>query len=605
MGRAASSLLWAVVPFLFVVSAWAEDPYIFFTWNVTYGTISPLGKPQQGILINGQFPGPNINSTTNNNVVVNVFNNLDEPFLITWNGIQQRKNCWMDGMPGTNCPIPPGKNFTYHFQVKDQIGSYFYFPSTSVHRAAGGFGGLRVNSRLLIPVPFDDPEDDYTVLIGDWYSYDFKTIKSTLDSGRPLTRPHGVLINGENHKVGEADDATRKPVFTMKPGKTYRYRICNVGLKNTLNFRIQGHPMKLVEMDGSHTVQNVYESLDIHVGQCFSVLVTADQPVKRYYMVASSRFTKYNLTSVGLIGYEGAPAEAPSTELPPSPVGWAWSLNQFRSFRWNLTASAARPNPQGSFHYGGINITRTIKLANTAGFLDGKLRYALNGVSYVEPTTPIKLAEYFGVADKVFKYDVIGDEPPADDKNIKLDTIVVNGTFRDFIEIVFENHEKGVQSFHLDGYSFFPVGMDTGTWTPTSRKNYNLLDAVSRHTIQVYPKSWTAILLTIDNAGLWNIRSNHLQRNYLGQQLYLSVLSPERSLRDEYNLPDLHPTCERRKNIKEKIEDKEGRNNNRGMRERQERQSKIVLDLDEALVCVERQDFSGLCIEAKLQWFVL
>ena len=61
-----------------------EDPYFFFTWNVTYGTISPLGVPQQGILINGQFPGPNINSTSNNNLVINVFNNLDEPFLLHW-----------------------------------------------------------------------------------------------------------------------------------------------------------------------------------------------------------------------------------------------------------------------------------------------------------------------------------------------------------------------------------------------------------------------------------------------------------------------------------------------------------------------------------------
>lgn len=60
------------------------DPTLFFTWNITYGTISPLGVPQQVILINGAFPGPNINSTTNNNLVVNVFNNLDEPFLLTW-----------------------------------------------------------------------------------------------------------------------------------------------------------------------------------------------------------------------------------------------------------------------------------------------------------------------------------------------------------------------------------------------------------------------------------------------------------------------------------------------------------------------------------------
>ncbi|XP_068641136.1 L-ascorbate oxidase homolog isoform X2 [Aristolochia californica] len=538
-----ASLLAVVVPLL-LGAAWAEDPYLFFTWNVTYGTISPAGTPQQGILINGQFPGPNINSTTNNNIVINVFNNLDEPFLLTWNGIQLRKNSWMDGTLGTQCPIPPGTNFTYHFQVKDQIGSYFYSPSIGMQRAAGGFGGLRVNSRLLIPVPFDDPEDDYTVIIGDWYDKDHKTLQGLLDSGRTLARPTGVHINGEIRKVGESDDATRKPMFSMKSGKTYRFRICNVGLRNSLNFRIQDHPMKLVEMDGSHTVQNVYESLDIHVGQCYSVLVTANQLVKRYYMVASSRFTKYDLNSVALIGYEGAPAETPSPVLPPSPTGWAWSLNQFRSFRWNLTASAARPNPQGSYHYGGINITRTIKIANAAGTVDGKLRYAINGVSFVHPATPLKLAEYFGVTDKIFQYDVIGDEPPAKVDNIKVDTIVLNATFRNFVEIVFENHEKSIQSWHIDGYSFFAVGMDPGKWTPAGRKNYNLLDAVSRHTIQVYPKSWSAILLTLDNAGMWSVRSNALERQYLGQQFYFSVLSPARSLRDEYSLPENTPLCE-------------------------------------------------------------
>ncbi|ONK71438.1 uncharacterized protein A4U43_C04F8570 [Asparagus officinalis] len=61
----------------------AEDPYLFFDWNVTYGTISPLGGPERGILINGQFPGPEINCTSNNNIVVNIFNFLDEPLLFT------------------------------------------------------------------------------------------------------------------------------------------------------------------------------------------------------------------------------------------------------------------------------------------------------------------------------------------------------------------------------------------------------------------------------------------------------------------------------------------------------------------------------------------
>ncbi|CAD5181488.1 unnamed protein product [Musa acuminata subsp. malaccensis] len=549
-GREGAQVAWATAffhlfpPLLLLLhripAVGAEDPYLYFTWNVTYGTVSPLGVPQQAILINGEFPGPNINSTTNNNIVVNVFNHLDEPFLFTWNGIQQRKNSWVDGTAGTNCPIPPGQNFTYHFQVKDQIGSFVYFPALDMHRAAGGFGGLRVNSRLLIPVPFADPADDYTVLVGDWYTKSHKNLARLLDAGRTIGRPSGILINGRPGKDSTGKDDP--PLFTMKSGKTYRYRVCNVGMKVSLNFRIQSHAMKLVEMDGSHTVQNVYDSLDVHVGQCLSVLVTAHQEHRDYYMVASSRFTKYALSATGVIRYAGSNTP-PSPDLPAAPSGWAWSFNQWRSFRLNLTASAARPNPQGSYHYGSINITRTIKLVNSVGLVDGKRRYALNAVSHSDAATPLKLAEYYGIADKVFKYDTIADEPAASDAPIKIVPNVVNATYRTFIEIVFENPDRSMQAYHLDGYSFFAAGMGHGKWTPESRKRYNLADAVSRHTIQVYQRSWSAILLTFDNAGMWNLRSELWERRYLGQQLYISVVSPERSLRDESNMPDNALLC--------------------------------------------------------------
>lgn len=38
----------------------------------------------QVIAVNGKFPGPVLNVTTNYNVVVNVKNKLDESLLITW-----------------------------------------------------------------------------------------------------------------------------------------------------------------------------------------------------------------------------------------------------------------------------------------------------------------------------------------------------------------------------------------------------------------------------------------------------------------------------------------------------------------------------------------
>jgi len=511
----------------------AEDPYRFFTWNVTWGTIWPLGIPQPGILINGQFPGPQIASVTNDNIYVNVFNNLEQAFLITWSGIQQRRNSWQDGVPGTNCPIPPGKNFTYKFQVKDQIGSYFYFPSLYFQRAAGGFGGLSVASRDLIPVPFPPPDGDITLLIGDWYKTNATILRRTLDVGRSIGKPDGVHINGHG--------LPNEIAIAVEQGKTYRLRISNVGVQSSLNFRIQGHKLKLVEVEGSHTVQNVYDSLDIHVGQSYSVLVTADQPPQEYYIVASTRFTRPVVYNTGIFRYNNSQKQV-SGPIPGGPtIQIGWSVNQARTIRWNLTASAARPNPQGSFHYGQINITRTIILSNSAPIIHTKQRYAVNGVSYSRPQTPLQLADYYNISG-VFVSGGIPDSADGASSPHKA-AAVLNVEYRTFVEIVFQNNENTIQSWHLDGYSFFVVGLERGEWTPASRARYNLFDAIYRSTTQVYPKSWTAVLVTFDNAGLWNLRSEIWARQYLGQQTYVRVKSPVKSLRDEYNIPSNAILC--------------------------------------------------------------
>ncbi|GMP64408.1 hypothetical protein CsSME_00025703 [Camellia sinensis var. sinensis] len=324
------AVYWFICAILYLLGgAGAEDPYRFFTWNVTYGDIYPLGVRQQGILINGQFPGPDIYSVTNENLIINVFNSLPEPFLISWNGIQQRRNSYQDGVYGTNCPIPPGKNFTYTLQVKDQIGSFFYFPSLSFHKAAGSFGGIRILSRPLIPVPFPDPAGDFTLLIGDWHKTNHKTLSAILDRGHKLPFPNAILINGRGPNAAS---------FTVEPGKTYRLRISNVGLQNTLNFRIQGHDMKLVEVEGTHTVQTTFSSLDIHVGQSYSVLVTADKAPQDYYIAVSTRFTTQVLSTTAVLHYSNS--KKPVSGSPPAaPTTVDWSLNQARSIRYSSSTS--------------------------------------------------------------------------------------------------------------------------------------------------------------------------------------------------------------------------------------------------------------------------
>ncbi|KAH7520124.1 L-ascorbate oxidase homolog [Ziziphus jujuba] len=516
-------LICGVLAVLGVYVVKADDPYRYYTWTVTYGTLSPLGVPQQVILINGQFPGPRLDVVTNDNIILNLINKLDQPFLLTWNGIKQRKNSWQDGVLGTNCPIPPNSNYTYKFQTKDQIGSYTYFPSTQLHRAAGGYGGLNIYERPRIPIPFPNPDGDFTLLIGDWYKSNHKALQQSLDSGKSLPFPEGVLINGQ---------ATT--TFNGDQGKTYMFRISNVGLSTSINFRIQGHSLKLVEVEGSHTLQNTYDSLDVHVGQSVAVLVTLNQPPKDYYIVASTRFTRRVLNATAVLHYSNShtPVSGP---LPAGPTFEIhWSVKQARTYRWNLTASAARPNPQGSFHYGKITPTKTIVLANSASLINGKQRYAVNGVSYINPDTPLKLADHFQIPG-VFSENSIQNLPSGGPASIS--SSVMPASLHDFVEIVFQNDERTIQSWHLDGYDFWVVGYGFGKWTPQSRSRYNLVDALTRHTAQVYPNSWTTILVALDNQGMWNLRSAIWERQYLGQQFYLRVWNPVHSLANEYDIP--------------------------------------------------------------------
>ncbi|CAM8903854.1 unnamed protein product [Rhodiola kirilowii] len=509
----------------------AEDPYKYFTWTVTYGPAAPLGVPQQVILINGQFPGPRLDVVTNDNIILNLINKLDQPFLITWNGIKQRKNSWQDGVLGTNCAIPPNSNFTYKFQTKDQIGSYVYFPSTAMHKASGGFGALNVYKRAPIPRPYATPDGDFTLLVGDWYNSGHKALQQTLDSGKSLRFPDGVLINGQTH-----------PAFTGEQGKTYMFRVSNVGLKTSLNFRIQGHKMKLVEVEGSHTIQNIYDSLDLHVGQSMSVLVTLDQPPKDYYIVASTRFTRNVLTASAVLHYSNSRTTV-SGPLPAGPTYQLhWSMQQARTFRWNLTANAARPNPQGSFHYGTITPTKNFVFANSAPLINGKQRYAVNRVSYINADTPLKLADYFNIPG-VYSTDSIQSLPS--DGPASIATSVVQTALHDFLEVVFQNNENVIQSWHLNGYDFWVAGFGSGQWTAATRKNYNLVDTLTRHTTQVYPNSWTAILVSLDNQGMWNVRSADWERQYLGQQFYLRVGSTVPTPAIEYDIPSNVLLCGR------------------------------------------------------------
>lgn len=123
--------------------------------------------------------------------------------------------------------------------------------------------------------------------------------------------------------------------------------------------------------------------------------------------------------------------------------------------RMNNSASGARPNPQGSFHYGSINVTDTYVLRTIPPkMIDGKRRASFNGISFANPNTPVRLADNHNIKG-AYKLDF--PQKPLN-KPLRVERSIINATYKAFAEIILQNNDTVVQSFHMDGYSFFVVG---------------------------------------------------------------------------------------------------------------------------------------------------
>lgn len=248
-------------------------------------------------------------------------------------------------------------------------------------------------------------------------------------------------------------------------GRTYRIRVHNVGTSTSLNFRIQGHNLLLVETEGSYTTQQNYTNLDVHVGQSYSFLLTTDQNASSdYYVVASARMVNESqwrrVTGVAVLRYSNSrgPASGPLPDPPQDQNDRTFSMNQARSVRWNLSAGAARPNPQGSFRYSSINVTQAFLLRGAAPVaIGGRRRATLNGISFAAPETPLRLADAYGVKG-VYTLDFPERPPREGAARPRVGRSVINGTYRGFMEIIFQNNDTRMQSYHMDGYAFFVVG---------------------------------------------------------------------------------------------------------------------------------------------------
>lgn len=96
-----------------------------------------------------------------------------------------------------------------------------------------------------------------------------------------------------------------------------------------------------METEGYYTSQQNYTSVDIHVGQSYTFLVTMDQNASSdYYIVASARFVNQSLwqkvTGVAVLHYSNSKGKAagPLPDPPNDAFDTSYALNQAMSIRF-------------------------------------------------------------------------------------------------------------------------------------------------------------------------------------------------------------------------------------------------------------------------------
>nr|AHD24914.1 putative laccase 1 [Flammulina velutipes] len=247
-------------------------------WDITYATANPDGLHERRVVgVNGSWPPPPIQVDSTDSLLVHVSNSLDEPTTLHHHGMLLNNSAWMDGAMGlSECGIPPGGQLDYAIPVDEsgQAGTFWVHGHSNGHYV----DGLRAPFIIHPPNEIHSYDDEYTVVLGDWSHQDHKTLmKSFLsvdnpDGAEPV--PDSPLIyyaQGASYLGGFNENAE----LNVEPGKTYRLRIINTSTFAMFMFWIDGHEMRLIEVDGIDIQETPIDLISISVAQRYSVLITA------------------------------------------------------------------------------------------------------------------------------------------------------------------------------------------------------------------------------------------------------------------------------------------------------------------------------------------
>ncbi|TXG53220.1 hypothetical protein EZV62_022389 [Acer yangbiense] len=240
--------------------------------------------------------------------------------------------------------------------------------------------------------PYPQPEAEVIIILRSWYTYDVNLlVVEDLATGSDLPNPDAYTINGQ---PGDFYNCSKETTYRLSVdyGKTYLLRIINAVMSDEIFFSI----------DASYLKPVITSYILIMPGQTMDVLMTTNQSLGQYYMVAAHLYytaeaisTGYNKTIFTAILQYNEDYDLPaalyylSTTLPP--------FTDYKaeiSFRNELRSLTEVDVPKNITTRMFITAAENQFLFNSSGDVIKSLSASLNNVTWVNRWVDVLQAYY-------------------------------------------------------------------------------------------------------------------------------------------------------------------------------------------------------------------
>ncbi|KAK0626772.1 multicopper like protein, partial [Immersiella caudata] len=453
---------------------------VTYDFNISWVTANPDGLTSRPVIgINGFWPIRRIEANVGDRVIVNVLNSLgNQSTSLHFHGLFMNGSTHMDGpSQTTQCPIPPGGRFTYDFTI-EQPGTYWYHSHTHGQYPDGLRGPLIVHDP---ENPFTDMYDEELVLtVSDWYHDQMPDLlplfisKVNPTGAEPV--PNSALLN-----------ETQNLTISVQPGKTYLFRVINIGAFAGQYIWFEGHNMTILEVDGVYTQPARADMIYLSAAQRCSFLVTARDNTSANFPVMASMDTdlfdtlpeNLNWNVTGWLVYD---SEAPLPE-PRILEGSFEPFDDMALVPWDGQPLLGEPDQV---------ITLDVIMDNLG---DGANYAFFNNITYTSPKVPT-LYTALTTGELATDRTVYGQYTHS--------FVLERGQV---VELIVNNLDPGKHPFHLHGHHFQTVWRSAdqaGTFQDSgvAPAEFSAIP-MRRDTVVLFPNGNVVLRFRADNPGVW------------------------------------------------------------------------------------------------------